>query len=392
MNNIKYFTFEHSKAGFTDQLRYFNAMYSLGSFMQYRYLHTPFISPRSDLGTGEIPSAHEFIGINSHFQRNGKQLDESTYNLNVIEVGLPEVVWSRSRAELFQDLVDHVFNTVRISLCKITEDFGSTLIIFKLYQGNKKKFCRLISENIESNPNEINLEKIYSNERILVPHRSLFKEADVKMLLHVRQGDTAILSTPWHTFIPVRFKRKDFLKEYESFNDIEKSTIFSTSEVFSFMQAFAEYFKSNKISMLLFSDGWKRAHNILYRNIEKMRWSAANVEKLKASEAEYDRHQFQDFSKLKNMILYVGEEPEMLLDLIHSAVESDIIICTSQQAMMPKLVASLCGKNSPVVIILYREKIPDDSSIVADYKDRFIYVDILNPNFSSWIKKIDCLQ
>ena len=144
--------------------------------------------------------------------------------------------------------------------------------------------------------------------------------------------------------------------------------------------------------MLLFSDGWRRAHNIVYNNVERMGWSAAKFDDLKASEADYDRHQFQDFSKFKDVLLHIGEEPEMLLDLIHSAVESDIIVCTSQQAMMPKLVASLCGKKSPIVIIIYKNKIPDDSSIIVDYRKRFIYVDLLSPDFPSWIKNIDCLQ
>ena len=389
---MKYFTFQHSGAGFTDQLRYFSAMYSLGAFMGYSYMHAPFVSPRSGIGTGKIPSAHEFIGVNAHFQRSGSQIDEALDDFNIVEISLPEIAWSRDRVGLFQVLINDIFDAVTISIEKNNFTNHSILIVFKLYTGSQKKFCQLIFENVDHRLELNELEAIYSNERMLVPHRSSFKEADIKMLLHVRQGDTSILSTPWNTFIPVRFKRKDFLKEYESYSEIERSKIFSTDEVFSFIQGLFGYLKSKNIAMLLFSDGWQRAHKIVYRNIEKMGLSAAKVEQLKASEADYDKHKFQDFSKFENISMHIGEEPEMLLDLIHSAVESDVIVCTSQQNMMPKLVASLCSKNSPKVIILYKNKIPDDSSIVADYKDRFIYVDILNPNFSSWIKKIDFFQ
>jgi len=390
MSNIKYFTFEHSKAGFTDQLRYFNALYSLGSLMQFRYLHTPFISPRSGVGTEKTPSAHEFIGVNAHFQRSGQQISGSLCDLDTVEVHLPEIVWSSGRSDFFEGLVDHISDTVRVSFDKKYEKSDSVLINFKLYEGNKKKFCKLIFENVENKFEENNIRAIYSNARILAPHRSLFKTANVKMLVHVRQGDTAILSTPWHTFVPVRFKRKDFLKEYESYNDIEKSTIFSTSEILSFLQDFINYYKSKKITTLVFSDGWKRAFKIIYKNIEKMNWDVAKVKELKDSEAVYDEHQFQDFSKLKDISLHIGEEPEKLLDLIHSAVESDIVVCTSQQAMMPKLVASLCDRKLPTVIILYKHNMPDDSSILPDYKERFIYVDIANPDFSFWTNRIHC--
>ena len=43
-----YFTIEPTESGFTDQLMQFNAFYKLGLHLGLPYVHTPFVSIRSD--------------------------------------------------------------------------------------------------------------------------------------------------------------------------------------------------------------------------------------------------------------------------------------------------------------------------------------------------------
>jgi len=56
--------------------------------------------------------------------------------------------------------------------------------------------------------------------------------------------------------------------------------------------------------------------------------------------------------------------------------------------MIPKLVANYCGEKTPKVIVLYKKSAPVNSDIVANDGNRFIYVDIENPDFESLIRRI----
>ena len=57
---------------------------------------------------------------------------------------------------------------------------------------------------------------------------------------------------------------------------------------------------------------------------------------------------------------------------------------------MPKLVALLCSQQGPKVIVLYKQNNPVNSDIIYNDQERFIYVDIRNPDFDSLIQRIKC--
>ena len=61
---------------------------------------------------------------------------------------------------------------------------------------------------------------------------------------------------------------------------------------------------------------------------------------------------------------------------------------SNQLRMIPKLVANYCDEKSPKVIVLYKKSAPVNSDIVANDGNRFIYVDIENPDFESLIRRI----
>ena len=391
MNELKYFTFEHKKSGFTDQLRYFVALCRLGNFMGFSYLHTPFISLRSGLGNNEVQSPHEFIGVNAYFQRIGIEIENNLENYHLIEIDLSNINWQSLEFNNFTKLIDFINKTIKYNSIPEVSKNKPILVYFKHYHANTKKLYRYIFENTYKHNESCDLREIYQHERSLHPRASLFNESAIKILIHIRQGDTSIISTPWATHIPVRSKRKDFLREYSAYEDIEAPDIFTVCEIYEFFQRFINYFEHKNLSILLYSDGWKRAHEIIYKNIEKLNWNNDYVQKLRAGENSYDDEQFSEFSKLGGVLLQVGEEPEKLLNLIDSVVKSDIVFCTSQQAMMPKLVSSLCLQEKPIIIVLYKEKIPKMNSIIEGrVSNRFVYVNIFNPDFKSWIQRVSC--
>jgi hypothetical protein len=80
---------------------------------------------------------------------------------------------------------------------------------------------------------------------------------------------------------------------------------------------------------------------------------------------------------------------ESLRQLVHSALTADLIIVAAQQRMLPKLVASYCHAGAPLVIVLYRNRIPDNSDVVNRHEQRFLYVNIESPDLDRVVARIE---
>jgi hypothetical protein len=189
--------------------------------------------------------------------------------------------------------------------------------------------------------------------------------------------------------LPVCFTRKDQLKEYSSFADVESAErLFEVSEYQSFLVGLLDRLKHSNKQVLVFSDGANRGLRIIERNLVKLGWSPEQVESFRNARPNYDRRQFMGFSEDPDIRLIVGEEPNKLRQLIHSSIEADIVIVSNQFRMMPKLVANFCTEKSPKVIVLYKQYLPDNSDIIQRHEHRFIYVDFRNPDYDALIRRL----
>ncbi len=417
-----HFTIEPTNSGFTDQLMQFSAFYKLGLYLGFHYLHTPFFSGRSNAsnllsarvpdGSGlarrlfqrikerlvrvEGPVAadvHEFIGINSYFVSICEQSLPAPQNAQQLAIDLSDTHLRELGLASFNQLVDYLGSLSR----QFADDsevvsINPALIKFRL-SGPRTDIFSLIQANIPEFPDGLNLPEICSTSRARVPVKPLFRKRGrgLKILLHVRQGDIGVIRTPWNTFMPVWSLRKDRLKEYDSFDQIESATLlFEVAEYKSFLDAFVKRLDQPYEQILVFSDGAKRGLRIVESCFNSFDWPVEKVERFRQSMSKYDERQFRCFSTSRDVQLHVGEEPRKLLQLINSAIEADVIIVSTQQRMMPKLVALLCSRQGPKVIVLYKQNIPVNSDIIYNDQERFIYVDIRNPDFDSLIQRIKC--
>ena len=207
--------------------------------------------------------------------------------------------------------------------------------------------------------------------------------------MHIRQGDTGVVETPWNTYVPLWHVIKGRFKEHERFDQIDSSELlFEVSEYKAFLDGFLDRLGRPRRSVLVFSDGASRSFRMIESNIVRLGWSDEKAKRFFESEAEYDSRQFSCFSRSRDVRLFVGEEPIKLCQLIDSAIGSDIVIVSSQQRMIPKLVANFCGADSPKVIVLYKKEPPFNTDIIHDDEDRFIYVDIDNPDYHSLMRRV----
>lgn len=417
---IVHFTIEATDSGVTDQLTQFNAFYKLGMHLGFQYIHTPFISGRSNareflpvVPTGAdswrsrvsawtkralpwrensfVTDIHGFIGLNRYFERECKLTLFDFRDAQRKTISLSDEHLLERDITSFDSLLEYVSDTARsFENSSEADPSGTTLIKFRL-DGERKKVFSMIQKNIIEFPGRLNLPEIYLAERRRAPIRSLYhrQNGTLKLLLHIRQGDTGVIETPWKTYLPVWSTMKDCLKESDRFDQIAcTEKLFEISEYKSFLDEFVSRLDDSRKSILIFSDGANRGFEHIEQNLSKMDWPPEKVRRFIESKSDYDKRQFACFASSTDVELHIGEEPLKLCQLINSVLEADIVIVSNQQRMIPKLVANLSNANSPRVIVLYKRNMPINTDLVHNHQERFIYVDINNPDYDSLIRRL----
>ena len=395
------FTIIPTAAGFTDQLRQFNALYKLGLSLGYKYFHTPFLSSRSsrcirlsifEKIAGKLENkfpflrkyysfmrrrsnfdVYDFLGFNQYF--NSVNICLETKSLKVIDIELNDDILKLNHVNSFEGLQKFIQNRIEN---KFNLASNNILVEFRSTGGKRHKICAFIHSNIPNFQDSLSLRSIYFERRKESPCESRFLNNKIKILLHIRQGDTSVIETPWKTYIPVR--RLEKMKEYKKLENIEQ-TVFLPTDYLNFMKNFISRLDDRMFSILTFSDGFQRAFMLLERHIEKFEFNSTQIQSLRKIRKLYDKIYFKKIRKLKNSKCFVGESSRNLSNLIHSTLNSDIVITSSQQRMLPKLVECYCDAIKPIVVILYKGSKPEYDDISFMHEERFIYTDLYRPNY-----------
>lgn len=379
-----FFTIEPTYSGFTDQLTQFSAFYKLGLHLGYDYLHTAFISHRSNGSDIAPPVAgpdiHGFIGLNAHFQRRQQTIAIGA-NVEPIVMRLSDDIVPAVATGSLAELAGHVERS-------IGRTSGPALVKFQL-DGERKRIFSLIHAAIPQFQDGLDLPALYVDARVRAPIATLHHGDGLKIVVHIRQGDTSVVETPWGSFIPVWCHRGDQLVEYESFASIPSTQWqFEVGQYRQFLDELLARLAPARSSTLVFSDGADRGLKLIESSLEKLAWSPEQIASFNQATAGYDQRQFACFAGMEGIDLHVGETPLKLFQLVHSILEADIVVVSNQQRMAPKLVANLGRENSPKVIVLYKQAIPNNSDVICNDQGRFIYVDIANPDFDSLLRRL----
>ena len=128
----------------------------------------------------------------------------------------------------------------------------------------------------------------------------------------------------------------------------------------------------------MFSDGYIRSFDIVVRNIKKLNLDRNKKKLLLSSFENYEEKQFGIFNNIENCECVIGETGDKLKLLIRAVIDSDIILCSEQQYMIPKLTMNLCEKNNPAVVILTKSQNYIHRYMFKQYEENFIFEEVLN--------------
>lgn len=409
MNNI-YFTINVNKAGFTDQLSQFSIYYALGMYLEFNYLHTPLRSFRSNTPrynpyvfiskTKNLfylvlnkffkkEDIFDHIGINKHFDGIEYKLNNKKFE-NVIEIHFFENFIEENNIKNFEDLKEYILKKIQAG----TISQGKNILIkFVHVKGMKQTWW--IEEKIGPAAQYLDIKNIYNKTRVSDPVKSLFPDNEkTNILIHIRQGDIGIIETPWNTFIPVAKNHPGFMKEHSSVEDINNygnfpKREFCPFEFHTYIKGFLKKLPGHKFSIRVFSDGYIRSFDIVVRNIKKLNLDRNKKKLLLSSFENYEKKQFGIFNNIENCECVIGETGDKLKLLIRAAIDSDIILCSEQQYMIPKLTMNLCEKNKPAVVILTKSQNYIHRYMFKQYEENFIFEEVLNKNYDQIIEKLN---
>jgi hypothetical protein len=227
------------------------------------------------------------------------------------------------------------------------------LIIFNFE--HKRTFISIINEAIRDFPLDLNFREAYFQKRKKHPYPNLSSGNKKRLLIHIRQGDTATIKTPWNTYFSVWDQHKKPYQECNLVAGLADSRTFKRPELFKF--------------------------------------SKSQFESLKISSKVYEEEAFKCFAKNLGIRLNIGETPENLKALIHELLHSDIIVSGTQNRMIPKFLSLYFNETEmPVLILLFKERKPYLKSFgFSDQNSRIICVDINNYNPEEVLEKIKAI-
>jgi len=324
---------------------------------------------------------YDFLGFNTHLCERTSFLQKKT--LHIVDVTLTDELIRKKGITTLAELQGFVKDQLSDKRSKkkktIQVNFKITI---------HTNFFRLIHQDIPDYQDQLNLRTAYFEARRRQPWASKFVDTKVKILVHIRQGDTAVIKTPWNTYIPVKNFTKNRFAEHRKFSDIQSDIFLQVSDYYDFVSMFITHFNDDMFSILFFSDGFRRAFDLLHKDIERLKLTPDRLKILNHSQKHYDQKAFEILKGIKNGETVIGESSTNLFDLIHSALSSDIVIIGTQQQMIPKLLTNYCANYDqlPTVIVLHRGSKPNHSRIGLNdaLKKKLIYFNIHEPDYE-WL-------
>ncbi|MGH7885233.1 MAG: hypothetical protein ACRENO_06010 [Thermodesulfobacteriota bacterium] len=411
MNNQDniYFTIVTAKSGFTDKLNQFNAFYRLGCNMGFNYYHTDFISFRSSNSVlNEKPTIiskihrtvqmiirlikyyllnkyyfeiFNFIGFNDYLKSKNRRINPKSFKK--IDIVLDDKLILEEMIESVDDFKNYIN--------RILSNYKQQrkMIIFRVEKGGRK-LIKPILLHIPAYPDQLGLRAHFFKIRQKHKRNSNFNKNKIKVLVHIRKGDTAFIKTPWNTYIQMI---KDFFIETKNITDLTDNNYVNICDFKFFIEKIISLHSEDKFSTLIFSDGFERAFSIIYLNMEKLNFTKHQINQIMKTEKFYNKKQFEVFENIRGTKLIVGETDRKLKNLIFSVLEADIVVIGTKQGMIKIFLENYFDiTNMPIVVVLFRGNHPQTPSLNNEIISRkFIFVDVDNSNDDKVFSRLNLL-
>lgn len=381
--------------GFTDQTLLFGMLYKLGMHLGLPYHHRP-LQPRSNLlqsesgddytwdnqGTEQYSGIYDYLGFDWHFSQRSAAL--SAGDASSIEFEFKKSHIEEQSIEDLSGLVDHLRLLILASLPAKGRPLHITLRIFSQFDAVRWLYY------LPNSLLDFDYADIYRRYRELHPARDVFESDKPRVLLHIRQGDTAVIQTPWGSYMQAWHRGRDAFQERDSVAGIRDHQVITVADFERFYSDLKTGLAQFELATLVHSDGFARAFASLEQHSDRLNLSDEQLKALLDTRRSYNDARFEVFRQHPEVRQFVGEDLHLLFELVHAFYTCDVVIVGTQQRMFPKLYAySFMDDSGPLVITLYKKQQPDydylgNTPMVA----KCLYVDLENYEIAHVIEQV----
>ncbi len=393
-NRRIYFTTDLVKTGFTDQLIGFTFLYKTGKELGMEYRHTPLVSLRSSdpffldpLSGKNRPEENErddvfdFLGVNDCLEEISCDIPASSQR-HLINLDL--LLFRNDDVDDYKSLIEELKAVLYPFLHRKKP-------LFLTFKAEPRTYFGYYKYTTSDSTHNIDFRNCFEKKRRALERESIFSSNSINVMVHIRQGDTATIQTPWNTYIPVWHEIEGKFTQFKYREDIQHQRSMEVDEFRRFLENLLNHVDPDRLSTAVFSDGFKKAFRWIYLHSKRRHVSAEEIDQLKRIEQDYERKQFRGFEELPGVKTVIGEEVQKLYQLIDSFMDADIIIIGTHQIMLPKLLAVYGDReNMPLLITLYHGEKPNLGYIgFPDAADFLMWVDLDDYSIADVAKKID---
>lgn len=407
-----FFSFRPTKGGFADQLQELGVFYKLGSDLGFVYVHRPLQTARSTRPHGVVahvlrrvfwpirglagrlaPEAffdvHDFLGINEFLERAhpapvGRKLER-------VEIFLSDEILRGRGVTTFEGLRNYVTEAVE---CSPHHGRSDLLVEFSLRR-YVDWFGLVLREPCDPEA-RLDLSTAYRDARRRRPWPSSFRPDALKVLVHIRQGDTAFIETPWGSYVSIWGHVSNRMTECRTLDEIDTDRIILESDYFALLEAIYSAFGEGAVSSLVFSDGYARAFQILRKGLRnrRLQWTLEQRAAIDRQARSYEDDRFRCFEELGSCATVIGETRRNLCDLIEALMQCSVVVVGTHGELVQKLVAAYFDLHTmPIVIVLFRRRRPDYQTIgLGEKHEKFVYVDVENPDVGPVIERLRAIS
>ncbi|MFT4613010.1 MAG: hypothetical protein ACI9NT_000143 [Bacteroidia bacterium] len=377
------------RVGFTDQTMLVALLCKLGALLELQYHFTPVhdsISSRhsgisADLdwegkNTGQYSGIFDYVGFDNFFAQRSK-------TASVEAMSCVDIVFARNTVgkQQFTNSQDMISAVKALIVGALPNGDAPLHVRFEIArQGDVVKWLHELPNDLL----DFNYTDIYWKFRAQHCVSEVFDSKAPKLLMHIRQGDTAVIETPWKSYVQIWGKGKDPYCERERVNDIQDNVVITVADFEIFYTELKSQLTVSSLSTLVHSDGFSRAFFKLNKRLDRLDLNAEKIELLQQSREGYNDRAFKVFEKHTEAKLFVGEDLDLLYELIHAFYTCDILIVGTQQRMLAKQYAFSFleeheGHASPLLVTLYKREAPDYAIYGNPHmQDRCLNVDLTN--------------
>lgn len=331
--------------------------------------------------TFSAKSVWDSLGLNDYLARRAKaQKQVNLRECKQVNIKLGDYVLKQNGISTLEELQTYVRRAAA------RENLSERPLLLNVRLMYPLDSFRSIMSSIPDSIDDLDLRAIYLEHRRRHLRNPKYPPQGLRTLVHIRQGESAAVRTPWKTWVYWSRGGGRGLRwlECREENEFRQLTV---SDFHHFIQGISSRFTDNAFAVQIFSDGFERAFRQIHGlndGESGLKLTRKRLDSLLAYRRRYAR-EFKILERMKNSRLTVGEVPQgKLIRLIDAVSTADLLIAAFPKQMgVFQIRRHFALPASVPTILLYK---PIAEKQMRDFlennpSDKIIPVDISAPDF-----------